>query len=308
MNILGFNVKKIALLIPENCYAPEIYALKNYLDNIAEEDIKADLLSFSEFLTNQFNYDFVYRMMGFSSLFFNEVKIPEIHDYASLSTGKFNNVKDFIKKKFQKKPIHRLFLNEEVKNRMNFKDGISYSYRDMGVDSEFFNINKVDVGKKYDFCYIGSITDDRNIDKLLNIFIERSDVNICLVGDNNLSNKDKYIGINNILFLGKKDRQGVLEVLTTSKIGINYTPDIFPFNKQTSTKVLEYIAAGLDVVSNHYCWINNLEESIGGRFWDINDLNNNVIYSRDISELSKKVKKWDDIFDGTNLKKVILGK
>jgi len=299
-------MKNVAIIVPEDCYAPEVYALDRYLKK-ESSFITSELVKYKDFINNQYDFDLVYRMMGFSPLFFNPVKIPEIHDYASLATGEFTKFKDFIKKKIQKKPIHRFFLNEKVKDVMSFNDGISYSYRDMGVDNEFFNINDSDISKKYDSCYIGSITDDRKIDQLLDIFLNHKNFNIALVGDNNLSNRDKYINNPNIVFLGRKDREGVLGVLAESKIGINYTPDIFPFNHQTSTKVLEYVSAGLDVVSNHYEWINNFEKNIGVSFWDISDLNINKVYCRDLGGASKKIKKWDEIFMNAEVIKVILG-
>lgn len=296
-------MKKVAILLPDNCYAPEVYALDNFLRKNSLE-IKSEIVSYELLLKRQYDFDLVYMMMGFSPLFFNDIKISEIHDYASLSTGGFKNIKNFIKRNFQKKPVHRFFLNNQVKEIMNFNDGIGYSFRDMGVDEEFFNIKK-DKVKEYDFCYIGSITDDRKIDELLNIFLKNKNKNICLVGENNLSKKDKYIRAENIFFLGRRDRAGVLEVLSKSEIGINYTPNTFPFNKQTSTKVLEYLAAGLDVVSNHYDWVNEFEKEIGINFWDIKDLGNNIL-ARNIDEFSHRVRSWDEVFHNTNIINVIL--
>ena len=40
-----------------------------------------------------------------------------------------------------------------------------------------------------------------------------------------------------------------------ARYGLNYTPDIYPFRLQTSTKTLEYLASGLGVVSNRYIWM-----------------------------------------------------
>src|SRR5215467_14099939 len=70
-----------------------------------------------------------------------------IHEYASASTGAFHKTKDFIKHCLNTRPDYRIFLNEYVKQRLDFNDHIPCGFRDMGIPSSFFQMKKTD--KKY---------------------------------------------------------------------------------------------------------------------------------------------------------------
>ena len=148
---------KLAILKPKFCYGPEIYALYKYLSEFYSLQIFCEILDYDEFLKRQNSFDLVYKMMGFSPFLFNDIKIPEIHDYASLSTGRFITIKNAIKRNFQKKPIFRTFLNENLFNEFCFNDNIPDGFRDMAVNECFFNSYKFDDNnKEFDFCYKSS--------------------------------------------------------------------------------------------------------------------------------------------------------
>lgn len=299
-------MRRVALILPENAYAPEIYALHNFLSKYYSESIYSEIIKYSVFLQKQKSFDIVYRMMGFSPKILNPCLLPEIHDYASLSLGKYSCFKEFAKRKFQKKPIFRLFLNDYVRKRMSFNDNVPYSLRDMGVDGDFFNIFSLNLNKIYDFCYIGSICDERNIDSILDFFKDNKSFNIVLVGDNLLSNKEKYINEPNIIFTGRKDRSGVLDILSKSKVGINYTPNVYPFNFQTSTKVLEYIACGLDVLSNDGYWVESFQKKLNYNFLKVNDLYNNTLIFRNTLHISDKIPSWEKVYRDTKIAEFII--
>ena len=59
----------------------------------------------------------------------------------------------------------------------------------------------------------------------------------------------------------KLDLNEIIKVFNITKCGLNFTPDIFPFNVQSSTKTIEYSAAGLGVISNRYIWAETFEKS-----------------------------------------------
>jgi hypothetical protein len=54
--------------------------------------------------------------------------------------------------------------------------------------------------------------------------------------------------------MGPVSRDQLPEIYKNARFGLNYTPDIYPYNVQTSTKTLEYLASGLGVISNKYKW------------------------------------------------------
>lgn len=47
---------------------------------------------------------------------------------------------------------------------------------------------------------------------------------------------------------------------------IGQVPDQLPYTRQTSTKLLEYCAAGLRVVSTDYAWVREFEQQHEARF------------------------------------------
>ena len=61
--------------------------------------------------------------------------------------------------------------------------------------------------------------------------------------------------------MGLKNRFDTAQIIKSSIIGFNFIPDIYPWNIQTSTKVIEYLSSNLTVVSNRYKWINNFSNS-----------------------------------------------
>jgi glycosyltransferase involved in cell wall biosynthesis len=54
---------------------------------------------------------------------------------------------------------------------------------------------------------------------------------------------------------GRVDHAKVPHHLRRARFGLNLVPNAVPFQHQTSTKVLEYCAAGLKVVSNACPWV-----------------------------------------------------
>jgi hypothetical protein len=63
----------------------------------------------------------------------------------------------------------------------------------------------------------------------------------------------------------------VRNYISSSKFAINYIPDIEPFNKQTSTKLLEYTACKVPVVSTRYQWVESFQQQFGGDYFYLND-------------------------------------
>ena len=84
-----------------------------------------------------------------------------IHDYRSLSTGSFAIIKDFLKRTLNLKPDLRVFLNEEVKENLNFNDEVPYFFINMGLPSTISTYVNLDVEPEYDFIYVGAITYER---------------------------------------------------------------------------------------------------------------------------------------------------
>ncbi|MPL68876.1 hypothetical protein SDC9_14609 [bioreactor metagenome] len=262
-------MKKILLLHSGKAALPEINAYIKYFQrnknfyfyNSAElEEYKIT------------DFDLIWRFMGTD---FVTTSVPVIHEYASLSVGRFTLLKDKIKKKFNIQPVMRVFLNEDIKRIYDFKDDIPYCYRDMGIDAIFFEQTSK---KVYDFVYLGNMEQDRGIHLLLDKFIhDFSKYRILLIGKPGYELYEKYRKYNNIIFAGYVRYADVPALASQAEFGINYIPNKYPYYLQTSTKLLEYVAMNLKVITTDYAWVRSFENKRNMKFLrvseDLHDLN-----------------------------------
>ncbi|HED1420430.1 TPA: glycosyltransferase [Kluyvera georgiana] len=250
---------KMALVKTNRANMPEINAYYKYFStrfsvSICTED---DALS---------TYDIVWYFMGRKGYrFHNEQFI--IHDFASLSTPPFAKVKNLIKKMTLSKPDLRVFLNDSIKREMKFNDCIPFCYRDMGVDRELFIPQQV---FDFDIVYVGAIA-GRNLDKALDLLLSYNlGCTITIAGKADAEFVNKYQGMP-VKFLGQVSYAEVASIVSRSKLCLNWIPDVYPYNIQTSTKFLEYISAGRAVISNSYAWVNEYAKVNNIKYININD-------------------------------------
>jgi hypothetical protein len=59
--------------------------------------------------------------------------------------------------------------------------------------------------------------------------------------------------------------------LLRARFGLNLVSNAAPYHQQTSTKLLEYCAVGLPVVSNDYAWVRHFATQFQGNFHLLND-------------------------------------
>jgi glycosyltransferase involved in cell wall biosynthesis len=187
----------------------------------------------------------------------------------------FRNWKDWVKSFINTQPDFRLFQNEFVKDCLNFHDTIPYGFRDLGIPEEWLS-GVAALNKEFDFIYTGDVSASRNIKDIFNLFTERLKEQSLLVLSHRYEElKEQYKDYRNIIFKGPVQKDQVREYLLKSRFALNYIPDIAPFNEQTSTKLLEYIACKIPVISTKYKWMNEFEEENGGQYYYLdNNLEN----------------------------------
>ena len=244
---------KVLLTNTNKAYLPEVEAYKDFFNNQTEyfffDSAELGMYDIKD-------YDMIWSFMGFDREKHDRIRI---HDYASLSTGNFAHIKDFIKKNMNKKPALRLFLNQYVKQGFGFKDGAPSVMRDMGISESFFS--DFSPKKEYDFVYVGAINKSRRTDKLLAKFKnEYKNQTLLVIGHVEKEWMDTFRAPN-IIFAGRLNYKEVAQTAKLAHYGINYIPNKYPYNLQTSTKLLEYLAMGLNVVTNEYQWIKDFEKS-----------------------------------------------
>ena len=285
---------QIGIGLKEHAYTPEAYAYKRYLEaNGVSVQLESEL---SIDPNNDVNIFF----MGLRP-FWRRYKgsAKEIHEYQSLSINPHAKFKDFLKKSLNKKPSGRIFLNDIVKSGMSFKDSTPYVYRDMGVDDELFQ--KPLPSPEFDIVYCGSIIGRpgliEELTRLANLGFK-----LLIVGSVNNEVAEKFKGYSNIQLTGRVDRDEIPSLYKQCRSGLNFTPDIYPFNIQTSTKTLEYLASGLNVITNKYEWVNSFSKIEGYNFLYLDNIKEYICF--DLASYSpEKIEKysWSNILTEANL-------
>lgn len=249
------NIKSIAIEKGDKAFLPEAYAYRDYF---RKNGFVCEFVNKNS--KEALNFDAIILFHGFHPFWKKYPKFV-ISEYNSLSTGKLNRLKDLAKRLLNVRGDLYIFLNEDVRKHMFFNPKINYIVRSMGHSSDLDHISSHE--KKFDVIYSGSYRPGLNhqIDNLANLGLK-----VAVVGFDYKHNNS------NIISFGRVDPSKVISLLAQSRYGLNYTPNIFPLNIQDSTKVIEYCAAGLGVITNRYKWINDFEKSTQSKFLSIDDI------------------------------------
>lgn len=278
--------------ISDKAYTPEAYAYSKYLSNHGfNVNLTAEKVCRSE-------YDIGIRFLGFYPFWKSNKKNRckfEIHEYHSLSTPPYQRFKDLVKSTLNSRPDARIFLNNNVKNALHFLPATPYIFRGMGVDSEFFTSSTE--SKEYHLVYSGSINGRPGLVEEI-IKLSNLGFTILIIG----SVSKEFVSLvsphTNITLTGRVERDKLPKLYKKCIAGLNFTPDIYPFNIQDSTKTLEYCAAGIGVVSNRYKWINDFAASRKAKFLWLDQISNLTqleefeFFTPDISDLE-----WTHLLD-----------
>jgi len=176
-----------------------------------------------------------------------------IHDYRSLSTGRCAAFKDFLKGKINPKPNLRIFLNESLERMMAFDDEIPSFRLDMGIPDSLLKWGKKPTDH-YDFRfgYIGEISKDRGVDRMLHAFLNsrfRAE-RFILIGRAEPDIVSRFSRHANLVFPGVMPQPELFELLRKVEFAVSVLPDRRPYRYQTATKLLEYAALGMKILAN----------------------------------------------------------
>lgn len=294
---------RILFMNNEKALLPEIGAYIKYFNQQEGFDAfdSADL-------TDELNiedYDAIWEFKGFGGI--KESDKILVHEYASLSTGLFPKLKNRLKMRMNPQPNLRIFLNETVRSGFGFKDDVPVLYRDMGIDERFIREAISDSQKEYDFVYVGALSKERDIERMIEGIIKKPIGKLCLVGQPDDDIYDKYKKHPDIEFTGKVTYDQVPEIASKALYGLNFMPDKYPFNLQTSTKLLEYLAMNLKVISTDYEWVRHFQERHHTRFYTTPykhfNLDIDAIQKFDYeNQFNARDFLWDSIFESAGVK------
>ncbi|MFT3814114.1 MAG: glycosyltransferase [Acidovorax sp.] len=185
----------------------------------------------------------------------------QIHEYASASVPPWAWMKDRAKRALQPMPQYRIFQNAWVQARLGFADGVPHEFRDMGVAQSFFSAPSA--VPEFDGVYLGDMQRLRRFVPLL-ASLKQAGQHTLLIGEPPADLRATLQPLAHIT--GRVPHGQVPALLRRARYGLNLVPDQLPYSQQTSTKLLEYCAAGLPVVSTGYAWVRAFEARHGARF------------------------------------------
>jgi len=192
----------------------------------------------------------------------------QIHEYASASIPPYAWLKDQVKHWTQPQPDYRIYQNGWVRERMGFADSVPHALRDMGVAEHFFDTPSHSSAIEFDLVYLGEMSRLMSFVPVLQA-IDTAGHSLLLVGDVP-AELQKFLPTN-VHCTGRVSHVEVPHQLHRARFGLNLIPNVLPYQQQTSTKVLEYCAAGLRVVSNAYPWVRYFMAQHNANFYLLND-------------------------------------
>jgi hypothetical protein len=191
-----------------------------------------------------------------------------IHEYSSSSVPPYAWLKDQVKHFTQPVPDYRVFQNPWVRERMGFSSHVPSCLRDMGIAPVFFEPPTTPIQPTFDLVYLGEMTRLQPFMPVLQS-IHQAGRTLLLVGD-----VPQHIQTQlppSVSISGRVAHADVPTQLRRARYGLNLVSNIAPYNQQTSTKLLEYCAVGLPVVSNDYPWVRYFASRHQGNFLMLSD-------------------------------------
>jgi glycosyltransferase involved in cell wall biosynthesis len=185
-----------------------------------------------------------------------------VHEYASASVPPAAWLKDRVKQLTHPRPQHRIFQNEWVRHRIGLTDAVPYSLRDMGVPAGFLTA-QAQQAPEFDLVYLGAMSRLTAFWPTLQA-IHQAGLRLLLIGDIPPALQARLQGLPNIHCTGRLPQDEVPIQLLRARVGLNLMPEELPLTEQTSTKMLEYLATGLPVISNPYTWAHIMAQQHAG--------------------------------------------
>jgi len=241
-------------------YTPEAYAYRDFFEARGHKVLLAP-----EAEVPPSNIDVTIKFLGLQPFWTSSARKDKhilVHEYHSLSTPPYAHLKNFVKSIINTKPDMRIFLSKQVEDEFSFRKGrVPTVHRDMGVDPIFFNSSTTE--KEFDLVYCGSYRP--GLDATL-LKLGALGAKILVIGHMPKETEALLSPVPSITLTGKVRNDEVPSLIKQARLGLNFMPNVYPYNMQTSTKVLEYCAAGLGVVSTNYAWAKLFEAKEKARF------------------------------------------
>ena len=252
---------------PYGVYLPELTAYEEFIKSKVPGWQPIVVLESERYESH--DHDVIWKFMG---LDFKRKKNYLVHEYNSASTGRLGKIKNIVKTTMNTVPDRRVFLDSNIHSAFKFSGGTPYCFRPMGVDQKFLQTQQ-NAKKSFDLVYLGTV---RGREKLIVKFLHRflldlPGMTLLFIGEIPDDIYETFKSSHNIKFTGRVPQTEVCTIASQAEFGLNLIPNTYPQNLQTSTKLLEYCALGLKIISTSNVWVRGFEEARNGAFFYLQD-------------------------------------
>ncbi len=195
-----------------------------------------------------------------------------VQEYASRSTGALHGWKDRIKRWTNCRPDYRIFLDPSLEQDFGFRDGVPSGCRNMFYFGELHDSAPAD--PEFDFVYAGSVDARRRPQQWIDAFAPGGKLygrSLLVLSAFYEQLARRYAGVPTIHFAGPLNPFETQAQLRRCRFGLNMQPNRVPYNRQASTKLLAYAAAGLPIISSENNWARAFEKEQGGAMYFLNE-------------------------------------
>ena len=186
-----------------------------------------------------------------------------VHEYASASVAPLAWLKDRVKQFSHPQPAHRVFQSEWLRQRVGLTDAVPFSLRDMGVPAHFLTV-QAPGEPEFDLVYLGEMSRLMQFVPTLQA-IDQAGLRLLLIGQIPPALQTVIGRLTHIQTTGRIAQDEVPAQLLRARAGLNLVPNVLPLSAQTSTKMLEYLAVGLPVISSRSLWAEHIAAEHPGR-------------------------------------------
>lgn len=241
---------RVAIALSPNGYLPEAHAYRRFLGDLG---VDARLVDSPREIKRK---EIAILFTGNAFLDRSIECARRVHEIHSLSGGSLPWLRDWGKWHLAARADGYIFLDglpyERHAGRVD--PACPVMRRPMGIDRALFDCARGGSGTaRHDLVYCGSLHRPGIADSFARL--GRAGFTILAIGRVPPALDRAALERVGVTFAGFRPRDELPDLIASARAGLNITPDVFPFNRQDSTKTLEYVAAGLPVVSNRYAWI-----------------------------------------------------
>lgn len=190
-------------------------------------------------------------MMGFYR--HRPAALAHLHYYCSPSIQPAAWLKDRVKRYCNFRPDIRLFQSERIRSEFGFSDGTPEIMLPVGVNPVLRDKAKQSAPPAtHDFAYIGQVTKERGMDKVIASFRARfgEDSSLLLIGPADQHIQSETASMVNVTLTGSLPQLEAYTCLRGGRVAVGWFPYHRPHAFMTPTKLLEYMALGMPILAN----------------------------------------------------------